>query len=282
MTNDLPLASFEQVQDSPPEKDPQRYTTLQRILTLALPVLALLWGLSLWQRGYRISPQKIHKELYQDPRQSPIKRQKFHLTYRGTKYIVQPVARYELWGLVVTTNKIGSMWDAYHTKDSVDTRDLCVIWGDNLRDDDFHRVSFKSGSWTCYFRYPGGVRFRHNQLSNNHLITDRQEIRDRIASVRQGDQIQLQGWLANYAPAQATNRWRRSSTTRNDTGNGACEVIFVRQFNILARGTPLWYALSTFALVGFVLVLLAKIVLFVLATREEHQAHPPPPRFHSR
>ena len=39
--------------------------------------------------------------------------------------------------------------------------------------------------------------------------------------------------------------WRMTSTTRNDSGNGACEVVFVEAIDILQHGTPGWYTTYT-------------------------------------
>ncbi len=50
---------------------------------------------------------------------------------------MRPVADFELWGLVVSHNNPTAFYDIYHDRNSVDTRDLGVIWGENLRSADF-------------------------------------------------------------------------------------------------------------------------------------------------
>jgi hypothetical protein len=43
--------------------------------------------------------------------------------------------------------------------------------------------------------------------------------------VRAGDRVRIEGWLVE---ATAPDGWRwRSSLTREDTGNGACELVYV-------------------------------------------------------
>ena len=135
---------------------------------------------------------------------------------------MEPVATYELWGLVVSHNNIHSVADIYHDSTSVDTKDLCVIWGANLEDSDYQRVDFKSGPWTCYFSYPGDARFDHTALGNNHLITDDPWMRRVLDDVRVGDQIRLAGLLVNYQMDDWQGFWRRTSTTRDDSG---CEAL---------------------------------------------------------
>ena len=147
------------------------------------------------------------------------------------------------------------------------TPDLCVIWGANVATDDYHQMSFDSGSWTCYVRWPSGVTFHANALSNNHLITDQQAIRDAIEGVRVGDQVHIKGKLVNYTTPKWKGFWRKSSLTREDVGNTACEVFFVDSFAVMKRGTPIWYALIQVGLWGAIMALLAKLVLVGLSVR---------------
>jgi hypothetical protein len=70
-------------------------------------------------------------------------------------------------------------------------------------------------------------------------------MRDRIDAVRIGDQIHLKGLLVNYSARRMPHAWRMTSTTRNDSGNGACEVVFVEAIDILQHETPGWYTTYT-------------------------------------
>jgi hypothetical protein len=93
---------------------------------------------------------------------------------------------------------------------------------------------------------------------NNHLITADQRIRDRIDAVRIGDQIHLKGLLVNYSARRMPHAWRMTSTTRNDSGNGACEVVFVEAIDILQHGTPGWYTTYTLGWWSLLLLLVLK------------------------
>jgi hypothetical protein len=194
---------------------------------------------SWFKKGRLVTSAEVATELLQEPVQGATTREPFAFEYKGRQCRVQPVASYDLWGLVVSHNNIESLADMYHDSTSVDTKDLCVVWGSNLESDDFREVEFKSGSWTCYFRYPAGVRFAHHELGNNHLITDDPAMRDQIARVNVGDQIHMKGMLVDYQMDDWKGFWRRSSTVRTDT---LCEVVFVEELEILQQGTPGWYA----------------------------------------
>lgn len=206
------------------------------------PLLLLAIGLTLtsWYfKGQLTAPRAIDPALLQEPLQTATSRDEFAFAYKGEQCRVQPVADFELWGLVVSHNNIHSVADIYHDSTSVDTKDLCVIWGENLERNDYRRVHYKSGPWTCYISYPEGVHFSHDAIGNHHLITDDARIRDRIAGVRIGDQIRLSGLLVNYQMSDWQGFWRRTSTRRDDSD---CEVVFVEDLEVLQRGTPVWYA----------------------------------------
>ncbi|MGY1410007.1 hypothetical protein ACW5EG_10600 [Luteimonas sp. A611] len=61
--------------------------------------------------------------------------------------------------------------------------------------------------------------------ANMHMIPSSPEVARALRAVRRDDRIRIDGWLVQ---AQAPDGWRwRSSLTREDTGNGACELVYV-------------------------------------------------------
>ena len=121
-----------------------------------------------------------------------------------------------------------------------------------------NEVDFKSGPWTCYFKYPRGVQFHHDGLGNNHLITDNPVIRRTLDQTRVGDQIHLKGLLVNYQMDDWQGFWRRTSTRRDDND---CEVVYLEELQVLRRGTPGWYALYR---LGWITLLLLPVAYLVL------------------
>ena len=225
-------------------------------------IAALLAGIILawWHKGTLPSHTDIHSALLRQPIQKKTDRKEFSFVYRDERYRVKPVTGYELWGLVVGHNNINAFYDLYHTSDSVDTKDIGVIWGGNVIDDDFRKVSFWNGSWTLHYRYPSGVIFSPHEVSNNHLITDKEEIRKKIARIRVADQVHLKGLLVNYQAGSNPRGWRKTSQTRKDTGGRACEVMFVEDVEFLQKGTPVWYFLYSLFAWALTLLLIAKVV----------------------
>ena len=94
-------------------------------------------------------------------------------------------------------------------------------------------------------------------LSNNHLLADRPAIAAKLRDVRIGDQVRIRGMLAEYSHNHGFAFKRGTSLTRDDTGNGACETIFVQDVEILRTGGGPWRWLRWVAIglivAGFVL-----------------------------
>jgi len=69
--------------------------------------------------------------------------------------------------------------------------------------------------------------------ANMHLIPANEAVEDKIEKVREGEIIEISGSLVHVVSNEDGWRWT-SSLTRTDTGAGACELILVESFNIVA------------------------------------------------
>jgi hypothetical protein len=67
--------------------------------------------------------------------------------------------------------------------------------------------------------------------ANMHMIPANDYVRDQLMALNEGQVIELSGYLVR---ADAPDGWRWvSSMTRTDTGNGACEVVYVERLRVL-------------------------------------------------
>lgn len=217
------------------------------------------------------SPDKMKKELLNEPIQTETSTEALSFEYRGTEYKVIPIAEYELWGLVVSHNDINKWYNVYHDKNSVNIKDLCVVWGKNIETGIYQKASYKSGEWTCYSRYGANAVgiFNNYQLSNNHLLSDNEEIREKIRNTRIGDQIHFKGLLSSYGENGTPEQYFRSSSlTRKDEGNGACETVFIKDFEIMQKGMVWQYELKYWSIKIFFALIFLKIILFFINNRK--------------
>jgi hypothetical protein len=214
-------------------------------------------------------PSELLPQLFQEPLQSEATQQEFRTSYQEQLYTISPVASYELWGLVVTHNNILALDDIYHDETSIDIKDICVIWGENLQSDEYLRWNFWSEPWTCFFQAETKAshqKFEETALGNNHLLATDPLVQKTIRQARIGDQIHLRGQLVDYQNAQQPGFWRRSSTTRDDEANGACEVVLVQEFNILQAANQTWRSASELSTTLAKLLAVCCVLLFVYDT----------------
>ena len=242
--------------------------TLKIVIVISFIFLAISWN----KKSVLPDSFQISSELKQDPIQREVDLEPFFFPYMGTTYVIEPEAEYELWGLVVTHNNTRGWADIYHDNSSVDIKDLCVIWGDNLENNIHHSMKFSSNTWTCY--YQADSRSTHElfnglQLSNNHLLSPNSNMREEIFKASVGDQVHLKGMLVNYYPKGSPEYVRSTSLVRSDTGNGACEVVFVEEIDILKKGNAIWHRIFKISKACLLIAILMFFVNFLLCVYRE-------------
>lgn len=198
------------------------------------------------------------------PAQSLSSETGFQAAYGNTNYSVEPRYDYELTGLVVSRAFHNAKYGLHRKwNDHLNVADLCVVWGDNASTLDLNAFDFWNGQFTCNISTDSNQdwrAFKADELSNNHLLADDDAIREQIQAVNIGDRIHLKGWLSRYGNDQGFSR--NTSTTRKDTGNGACETIFIRQFEILDSMDNGWrtaYSFSLSAVLGTAVIWLVAV-----------------------
>lgn len=229
---------------------------------------ALLLAVALWQRHALPAAGELLAELRNEPLQQATRSAPFDATVGGVTYSVKPVADYEIWGLVVSRHDTGTWWNWIHkaTHDHLNVVDLCVVFAENAATGGYEGLDYSSGQFVCYVQTRSSEkwsRFSMRALSNNHLLADRPAVAAKLRSVRVGDQVRIRGLLAEYSHHHGMAFRRGTSVTRDDTGNGACETVYVQDVEILrAGGAPwrwlVWPALGLIGL-GFVAWLRAPI-----------------------
>lgn len=234
--------------------------------------LALLIA-ALWQRHALPAPALLLPGLQQEPEQIQVREPPLSTTVGGVAYQIRPLYSYELHGLVVSQHDSDTWWDYIHREwnDHLNVVDLCVIWGNNATSGAYRDTSFSSGQFVCYWQMStreAFAAFDAAAISNNHLITDDPAIAKKLRSVRIGDQIRFRGYLAEYSHNHNGQPFQRgTSTVRTDTGNGACETVYVQDVEILRRGGSPW---RTLVWVAAALLALGVVAWFNLPLSDRH------------
>jgi hypothetical protein len=225
---------------------------------------SLLLGIvSFFKKDSLPAAHGLRAELNEEPRQVEVQKPLLRAEVKGVQYNIQPRYSYDLYGLVVSLHDSDSWWDYAHREwgDHVNVVDFCVVWGENIRREAYKPVSFGNDQWTCWAQADTDAAwkaFDPTAVSNNHLVTDDPSVARELRKVRIGDQVHFRGYLVDYSIVRngAATAPRVSSTVRTDSGNGACEVVYVEDFEVLASPNRMW----RFALKLSLGVLLASLI----------------------
>ena len=208
-------------------------------VVIAASFIALL--VSFWNRNELPRDIDYRPDIAAPPKQSVTREPAFDVSYKGINYRIEPEYDYDLFGMVVSyRHHDGESRMHRRAGDHLNMLDVCVVWGDNAVNEQLRKIDFWNGIFTCNVKTRDRAAwesFDIYQLSNNHLVSADDRIRDQVSGVRVGDQIRVRGWLSSYTGPAGT---RGTSTTRMDTGDGACETIYVEAFEIVEQATSYW------------------------------------------
>lgn len=194
------------------------------LVAWAVLALFLLWLLlrppsPVWLPGQKIGTAPEQMETHRSPWVGPGETQ------------ITPLAEYRLEARVLSRE------DYY---DDLSPVDLALGWEGMSEQSVIARLNItQSGRWYHYSWEndpPLPLGDIITQSANTHIIPATAAVADRLDKVRKGDRVRLSGALV---AVEKPNGWHwRSSTTRNDVGDGACELFWVEQIEILPPVSP--------------------------------------------
>lgn len=245
----------------------RRFLSPVKIVKIILLVSIFLFSISYMQKNKLPEKKEILSVLYQPPVQIETQEPKFTMKKGKITYTITPLYSYELQGLVVSHHDSRAWWDIYHRawQDYLNTKDLLLIWGDNIDSEVYQYMKFSNTSFFGYARFKSNAnpelwsKFKNECFSNNHLLPGSEMVKKRIEETQPGDQIYIKGYLAGY---EGPGVKRSSSITRNDTGGGACETIFVKEYKIIHKANQFWRVLFSITKYGIILCAILFIILF--------------------
>lgn len=230
-----------------------------KVIDIVIAVSLIWLVVSFWNRNDLPRNVELLPQLAGEPKQTSTSDKPFTAVYNDVEYLVEPEYEYDLYGMIVSyRHHDGTSRMHRQASDHLNMLDICLVWGDNAANPLIHQLDFWNGIFTCNVKtgnQEAWDSFDMYQLSNNHLISDDDFIRDQVKGIRVGDQIRVRGYLASYSNEGGGKRG--TSTTRLDTGDGACETLYVRRFDIVQPAVSNWrismgVSLAVFLLATFV------------------------------
>lgn len=111
--------------------------------------------------------------------------------------------------------------------------DLALGWGKMSDEAVLKDIKISQSNRFYYWHvdaFPIPRREIETQSANMHMIPADDTIASKLKSVKPGQVVMLTGFLVR---ADAADGWHwKSSLTREDTGNGACEVVYVKAITV--------------------------------------------------
>jgi hypothetical protein len=220
---------------------PMKITKTKILFQTALLLLAV----SFYQKHVLPMTLNIQPACLTEPVQAETDKAPFNIDMKGIDYRVTPLYTYEISGLIPSvlhyTQWIRSDFYERHG-DNANIADIALLWGpDNTNREILKHFKFShSGAFVTWRTRRGAKpvdwrKFNQDQVSNNHILSDSKLMINKLRKLRKWDQVHLKGYLVSYDGG--TTRNRRSSTTRTDTGNGACEVFYVTDLEVLKKSS---------------------------------------------
>lgn len=107
--------------------------------------------------------------------------------------------------------------------------DLALGWGRMREEPVLARLDISQSSRWYRYRWRGEPPIPRAEIvrssANMHLVPSDAQTAAALRRVRAGDDVRIDGWLVEI---NAPDGWRwRSSLSREDSGGGACELIYV-------------------------------------------------------
>ena len=153
--------------------------------------------------------------------------------FRIDDYLVTRKARFEIHARVLST-------EPYYTGRTADLSpiDLALGWGVMSNQSVIDQLDIsQSGRWYRW-RYEASPPVPEQQIihssSNMHMIPASKAVERSLKKLRKGDIISISGYLVDVDHESGWH-WR-SSMIRTDTGDGACELVYVESLSVAPSG----------------------------------------------
>jgi len=149
------------------------------------------------------------------------------------QYQLRPRARFQIRARVLSREDYN-----WGTESDLSPMDLALGWGVMSDQSVLDRIDVEQRSrwYFTSYDYPAPLPDQDiiRNSSNMHMIPGRPWLEDELKKIRRGDIVQLNGYLVDV-DSESGWQWR-TSLSRNDSGDGACEIVYLESVVIEDRG----------------------------------------------
>lgn len=143
-------------------------------------------------------------------------------------YEIQPLARFELEARVLGVERY-----RFDRGADLSPMDVTLGWGRMSDTAVLDRISITQGGRFYFWRTPEFPLPRQeieSSSANMHMVPANDAVARSLKEIRRGHLVRLSGYLIE---ARGADGWRwRSSLSREDTGDGSCELVWVERLEL--------------------------------------------------
>jgi hypothetical protein len=144
------------------------------------------------------------------------------------EYFLTPAATFQIKARVLSTQRYRSGRES-----DLSPLDLTLGWGPMSDETNIEKIDIRQSARFYFWktsRFPIPRRDIETHSANMHMIPSSDRVESKLKGIKPGETISITGKLVNV---EAADGWRwRTSLTREDTGNGACEIVYVEDVDI--------------------------------------------------
>lgn len=148
------------------------------------------------------------------------------------RFMITPKASYNISARVVSKKYYNDQWAG-----KVAPVDFALAWGKLAETEASKHMKYSQKNRWYYFNYTANCPFSRTYIyehsANNHMIPANENVRTGFDSVKAGDLVTLKGYLV-YIDGFYNGKkvYWHSSLSRNDTGDGSCELFYVKAITL--------------------------------------------------
>jgi hypothetical protein len=150
----------------------------------------------------------------------------------GFEFVITPLANYVLRGVVVSSESYRTGWNA-----ELSPCDVAMVWGELAAGDTWRTLAWsQSGRW-YFWKWHGQQPFADEIVvrdsSNTHVVPASPNLASAARTLTAGDIAELAGELVRIDGRKGQEKvWWKSSLSRTDTGDGSCELLYLRRLRV--------------------------------------------------
>jgi hypothetical protein len=150
--------------------------------------------------------------------------------FDDAQYQLTPVAKYKVGALVASRQY-------YNDEGKFAPMDFLLIWGDLASPENKEYLQYsqsnRHGYWRSRSDAPFSESYRNSHIANTHMVPANNNILTGLKNVKPPQVVFMEGYLVNVEGriGKGSMFWK-TSLTRSDSYNGACEIFYVNQLRL--------------------------------------------------